>query len=122
MKRCLLVSVLAVLLVGCSGQNEGVKSQENSAKSQISQEKNKSFEIFESEYVQLEVARLQKQVDAGEITESQAGEELKRNIAAMKKLNDGSIESILLKVKMMDELLAEQLELRIREHHPELFE
>lgn len=77
--------------------------------------------IITDEYTNLRIAELDAEIKAGNTTPAEAQTILQTELRELKKLNDGSIQSILAKLEMMDPVAAKRFEETIREKHPDLF-
>ena len=103
MKKLLLLSVIALSVVGCA-QGE-LSSEEVTRK------------VGTNEHVQLEINKLQAELGRGEITEAYAQEKLKKILKERVRANSGDPEVILEKIgqedPMLEKGLAEMIERRL---------
>lgn len=102
MKKLLILSAIAISVVGC-------------AQRQLSQEE-VTQKVATNEHVQLEIKKLQTELERGEITESYAQERLKQILRNRVRDNSGDPEVILEKIgeqdPMLEKGLAEMIERR----------
>lgn len=105
MKKLLLLSVLVLMLAGCSSTPPTSAEEAQT--------------IAEGENVSAEIQKLQLQLDNGEVTEKYAQERLKQILKKRQKENSGDTESILEKIGEQDPALergiAEMIEKRAAE-------
>ncbi len=85
MKKILIVFACFLALTGCKAPEKTPEEQ--------------ALQIANNEYVLLEIEELQAQLERGEITEKYASERLKQILKERQRLNSGSTEVILEKIK-----------------------
>lgn len=96
MKKLLTISILALAITACATMPKTPAEEAQN--------------IAENQYVSLEIAKLQTQLENGEVTEKYAQEKLKQILKERQRQNSGDTEAILEKVGNEDPMIQKALE------------
>ncbi len=96
MKKALILSVLMIILAGCSTPEKTPAEEAQN--------------IAENQYVSLEIEKLQTQLENGAVTEKYAQEKLKQILKERQRQNSGDTAAILEKVGNEDPMIQKALE------------
>ena len=122
-KNIALVFGVMILLSGCQNPADFSASLFSKSENAIDQSviEQQVREYLSDQYMQQMVLQMNEQIKAGTLSTTEAQKQLQAVIRELQDLNDGSIQSILQKIKLIDPNTSKLFEEKIRENHPNLF-